>query len=226
MTVLKYFQQYQSHDRAFTLIEILITIFISTAVLGVLYISFFKVVDSRERVEQELDIIHESRVIFNRIRSDLANAFPRGNVAPVARDIIYPFFIGTVEGGNSAMMFTALTRDPLPGTRESDQSEIRYFVVEIQGTDLLALIRSENPWFGNQEGGIAYPISESVVHFELNFITEGFLMAENPEPILEWNATELGAYPRAVQVTVTLRDHNGENRTFSSMMNIPMSRGR
>ena len=223
MRVLRYSPQYRTHEKGFTLIEILITIFISSIVLGVLYTSFFQIINSRDKVEYQLEMLHESRVIFNRLRKDLANAFPRGDVVPGSQTDRYPYFTGTVIGDNNELTFSSLAKDPSPETRESDQVQVSYYLIEIQGTDLYALVRSENPWFGNPDGGIAYPISERVVSFRLNFITEEYLNAQNPEPIREWSASVLGAYPKAVEVAVTLRDDEGNDVTFDSMIFIPVS---
>lgn len=215
-------------DTGFTLIEILITIFISTLLLGVLYTSFFQIINARDKVEYELEMLHESRVIFNRLRKDLSNAFPRvtettGENFPDQQEEGYSYFTGTVIEDNNELTFSSLAKDPSPETVESDQVQISYYLVEIDGGDRYALVRSENPWFGNPDGGIAYPISERVVSFRLNFITEEYLNADNPEPIREWNASVLGAYPKAVEVEVVLVNDDGDNIAFNSMIHIPVS---
>lgn len=223
MRVLKYSRQYPTRKNGFTLIEILIAILISSVVLGVLYTSFFQIINARDKVEYELEMLHESRVIFNRLRKDLANAFPRGNVGLAAQSAGYQYFYSTVIGVNNELTFTSLAKDPSPDTNESDQVQVSYYMVEIQDSDLYALVRSENPWLGNEDGGIAYPISERVIAFQLNFITEAYLNAQNPEPIREWDSVALGAYPKAVEVAVTLRNDEGNNVTFNSMIFIPVS---
>lgn len=221
------------YSRGFTLIEILIAIFISTILLGVLYTSFFQIINARDKVEYELEMLHEARTIFNRIRKDLSNAFPRDVVIPEESsdgeqqiyEQQYSYFTGTVINDNNELTFSSLARDPSPETIESDQVQISYYLVEIDDSERerYALVRSENPWFGNQDGGIAYPISERVLSFRLNFITEEYLNAQNPEPIREWNAALLGAYPKAVEIEVTLINHEGESVTYNSMIYIPVS---
>lgn len=221
------------YNRGFTLIEILIAIFISTILLGVLYTSFFQIINARDKVEYELEMLHEARTIFNRIRKDLSNAFPRDVFIPEESsngeqqvyEQQYSYFTGTVINDNNELTFSSLARDPSPETIESDQVQISYYLVEIDDRRMerYALVRSENPWFGNQDGGIAYPISERVLSFRLNFITEEYLNAQNPEPIREWNAALLGAYPKAVEIEVTLINHEGESVTYNSMIHIPVS---
>lgn len=223
MRALKYFQQCRTDNKGFTLIEILIAIFISALILTALYTAFFQIINARDKAQFEMEMLQESRVIFNRLRNDLSNAYPRGSVSEVSQDNKNPYFKGTVIKDNSQLYFTSLAKDPAPGTNESDQVEIVYYLVPIRDSDLYALVRSENPWFGNQNGGVAYPISERVVSFKINFITDAYLNAQNPEPIREWDSSILGSYPRAVEVEVTLRDENGEDSTFRSMIYIPVS---
>jgi len=223
MRVSKYFQQSRTNNRGFTLIEILIAIFISALILTVLYTSFFQIINARDKVQYEMEMLQESRVIFSRLRNDLSNAYPRGSVSAVSQNNKNVYFKGTVVKDNSQLYFTSLAKDPAPDTNESDQVEIVYYLVPIRDSDLYALVRSENPWFGNQDGGVAYPISERVVSFKVNFITDEYLNAQNPEPIREWDSSLLGRYPRAAEVVVTLRGENGEDTTFTSMIYIPVS---
>lgn len=223
MRILKYFQRYQTANKGFTLIEILIAIFISALILTALYTAFFQIMNARDKAEYEMEMLQGSRAIFSRLRNDLSNAYPRGSVSAVTHDNNYLYFKGTVVNDNSQLYLTSLARDPDPGSNESDQVEVSYYLVPIQDSDLFALVRSENPWFGNQSGGVAYPISERVVSFKVNFITDQYLNAQNPEPIREWDSSLLGSYPRAVEVVVTLRDQDGEDTTFTSMIYIPVS---
>lgn len=69
-------RRYLTTDKGFTLIEVLLAVFIGSIVLTVLYASFFQINKAKARIEEELDLYHESRIIMSKITRDLATAFP------------------------------------------------------------------------------------------------------------------------------------------------------
>ncbi len=227
MTNLKSQPLYQT-DRGFTLLELLVAVFISALVLGLIATSFFQIINAKEKVEDQLELIHEARVIFSRIGKDLSSVYPRGKVANSAANYPYIYFLATNEEqtDNSRLEFSSFTRNPIEFNRESDQSEITYFLARIEDDDnydeenqVYALIRRENPWIGNDEGGTKYPISERVKSFKLTF--QNKKKSNDPlieeEDIKEWNAVQLGgALPRAVGVEVVLTDDEGLDHVFNT----------
>ncbi len=59
--------------------EVLLAIFIGSIVLTALYASFFQIIKAKERIEEELDLYHEARVVMAKVTKDLAMAYPRGS---------------------------------------------------------------------------------------------------------------------------------------------------
>ncbi len=235
MTNLKSQPLYQT-DRGFTLLELLVAVFISALVLGLIATSFFQIINAKEKVEDQLELIHEARVIFSRVGKDLSSVYPRGKVANSAASYPYIFFLATNEEqtDNSRLEFSSFTRNPIEFNRESDQSEITYFLARIEDDDnydednqVYALIRRENPWIGNDEGGTQYPISERVKSFKLTFLNKK--KSNDPlieeEDIKEWNAVQLGgALPRAVGVEVVLTDDEGLDHVFNTSIIMPIAK--
>ena len=214
-------RQYRTSDSGFTLIEVLLAIFIGAIVLTVLYTSFFQIVKAKERVEEELELYHEARVIMSKMTKDLVTAFPRGMVNSEESNITLPFFLGVKDGNYSSLSFTALSRTPGPDTKESDQTEISYFLEPIPNTDLFALMRKDNPTIDNEEGGIQYPISDRIAGFNLSYLTNTGTGNETGEFTDEWNSNETGSMPSAVNIELILRNPRGENITFSTLVVIP-----
>ena len=202
--------------------EVLLAIFIGSIVLTALYASFFQIIKAKERIEEELDLYHEARVVMAKITKDLAMAYPRGLVNSETTNITLPYFYGVVDGDFSNLIFTALSRNPAYGTRESDQTEISYYLLPVPDSDLFALMRRDNPTIENEQGGTQFPLSERVVGFRLTYFVGPNEFGEIPEPALEWNSNETLALPRAVNVEVVLRDPRGENMEFSSMITLPI----
>lgn len=227
--------QYQT-NRGFTLLELLVAVFISALVLTLISTSFFQIINAKEKVEDQLELIHEARVVFARIGKDLSSVYPRGRVANSALSYPYIYFLGTNEEqtDNSKLEFSSFSRNPIEFNRESDQSEIKYFLARIDDDEnydeenqLYALIRKENPWFGNDNGGTQYPISERVKRFKLTYRntkkTDDPLIEQ--EDIKEWNAVQLGgALPKAVAVELVLTDDEGIDHTFNTSIIMPIAK--
>lgn len=155
-------------DRGFTLVEVLVSIFIGAILMSVLYASFFQVIRAKDTAEAELEFYHEARVILSRLRGDLQSAYPEGKVysdgTAVQSQLPFSFFVGGVErDDNSWVMFTSFSHEPAidfpdsdtdepereePPLRESDRAGISYYLEPIPDTDLFRLMRKENPRFG------------------------------------------------------------------------------
>ncbi len=214
--------QFRTTDKGFTLIEVLLAIFIGSIVLTVLYASFFQINRAKDRIEEELELYHEARIIMSKITKDLATAFPRGLVNSQSTGITAPFFYGVEEGENSKLSFTSLSRTPTQDARESDQTEISYFLAPIEDSDLFALVRRDNPTFEPDTGGTQYAISERISGFSLTYLPE---IPENGEAqgySSEWNSSETLTLPAAVNVNIVLKSPRGEDIQFSTLVMIPI----
>ena len=104
-----YQQRSQTTNDGFTLIELLLAVFIASLVLVVLYASFFQILKAKDKVELELELYHEARVIFSKMTRDLVTAFPRGDVNSSETNT-YDYFFGTIEDEFSELRFTSLSR--------------------------------------------------------------------------------------------------------------------
>lgn len=214
-------RRYRTSEGGFTLLEVLIAIFIGAIVLTVLYTSFFQIVRAKDRIEEELELYHEARVIMSKMTKDLVTAFPRGLVNTDESNITLPYFLGVREGDYSSLSFTALSRKPSPNSKESDQTEISYYLEPIPDTDLFALMRRDNPTIENEEGGIEYPISERITGFNISYLTNPGQGDGTGEFTFEWNSNETGSMPVAVNIELVLRNPRGEDIAFSTLVVIP-----
>ncbi len=215
----KFQWHYLITERGFTLIEVLLAIFIGSIVLTVLYSSFFQIMKAKDVAESELDLYHEARVVFSKMTEDLESAYPRGEVFDNSQIPASSFFSGKKDGDNSTVTFTSLSRRPASNSMDSDQAEISYYLEPIPQSDLFYLIRAENPRIGTDSGGIIYPISESLVRFNLRYLTEN----DSEESFAdEFNSDRTGSLPKAVEVTLTMRSPRGEDVEFSTLILIPL----
>jgi len=238
MQNLKYLPQWRT-EKGFTLLEILVAIFITAIVTTILYGSLFQIIDTKEKVENELELLHEARMIFSRLSKDLRNTYPRGMVSGIATN--YPGFYFKGEKDftneeNSRLSLSSFTRGIAylsknsHFNRQSDQSEVRYFLEKLDNSNqLYALIRRENPWFGNEQGGTQYTISERVSRFRVTYIKGKELKNSAPtldvENIMEWNSSISGSsYPKAVEVELVLKNNLGKDQLFNTTIFLPITK--
>ncbi len=211
-------------NEGFTLIEVLIAIFIGSIVLTVLYVSFFQIIKAKERTEEELEFYHEANAIMSRITKDLASAHPIKRVNSQLDNANSQFFLAKREYGNSSLEFTSLSGNPSFNHRESDQTEISYFVKPLEDpADLFALVRGNKPVLG-VENNTQYTLSERIVRFDLAHP----LNPKDPRPdkfddkyLLEWDSSITSTLPKAVRVRLVMRDIRGEDVEFSSLVLMP-----
>jgi prepilin-type N-terminal cleavage/methylation domain-containing protein len=217
--IFKFQWHYLIIEKGFTLIEVLLAIFIGSIVLTVLYSSFFQIIKAKDVAESELDLYHEARVVFSKMTEDFESAYPRGEVFDNSLVSNSSFFSGTKDGDNSRVTLTSLSRQPALNSIDSDQAEISYYLEPVPQSDLFYLIREENPRIGTDSGGIKYPVSESLVRFNLRYMTEN----DSEESFVdEFNADQTGSLPKVVEVTLTMRSLRGEDVQFSTLILIPL----
>ena len=209
----------------FTLIEVLIAVAITVIVLTMLYSSFSQLITVKRRVETENELIQEANTILLKMRHDLVNAFPRGNINTATSSSTYPYFIGRLEGENSRIVFTSFAKDPTHYSTQSGQSEISYYLVPLrgEGENMFALMRKDNYWIGNDEAGAAYPISERVLSFRVNFLDGRSPVSANEQRVWAWDSSVMRGFPKAVQVQIVLVGNGGQEEAHSMIVAIPVA---
>ncbi|MCY4262111.1 MAG: prepilin-type N-terminal cleavage/methylation domain-containing protein [Candidatus Dadabacteria bacterium] len=207
----------------FTLIEVLIAVSITVIALTMLYGSFSQVVTAKRRVETDNELIQEANTILLKMRHDLVNAFPRGNInSRISSPTAYPSFRGWLEAENSRIVFTSFAGDPAHHSRQSGQSEISYYLVPLRD-GMSALVRKDNYWIGNDETGAVYPLSERVLGFRVNFLTGRPAASDNEQAVWQWDSTAMRGFPQAVQIRIVLSGDGGGEETHSMIVAIPVA---
>ena len=212
--------------RGFTLIEVLIAVAMTVIVLTMLYSSSSQLITAKRRVETENELIQEANTILLKMRHDLVNVFPRGSISSqTPSPSAYPYFTGRLEGKNSRIVFTSFSKDPTHYSTQSGQSEISYYVVPLrgEGENMFALMRKDNYWIGNDEAGAAYPISERVLSFRVNFLDGRSPASANEQRVWEWNSSVMRGSPKAVQIQIVLLGDGGQEEAHSMIVAIPVA---
>lgn len=234
---LKSHSQWQTTKSGFTLIEVMIALFIGSLIFGVLYASFFQIMKSKDIAESELELYHEARVIIAKITQDLNAAYPHGNLYLKKSNYISkdPYFESKTENENSWLKFTSLSRAPSYNRPDSDQAQIAYYTLELDEelrenseyadseTKLYSLYRSENPYMGGDEDGVAYSLSDRVVLFRLNYLNAQNIDVEESYVDI-WNSNENKGFPRAVDIYLVLRGPDQRDVEFRNLIYLQMSK--
>ena len=210
----------QTTSNGFTLIEVVLALFIGSLVLVTLYGSFFQIIKSKEIAESELELYHESRVIMARLSQDLASLYARGNVYNSESNYVFtiPVLEGYMEGDQSFVRFTSLSRHPGLNEKDSDQALITYYTVMDDETGLFKLYRSENPYFNDDSNVISYPVSENVILFRLNYLNG--VLIDDQSFTDSWNTNDQGKLPDLVELVLVLKSPRGEPVEFRTLIKL------
>ena len=166
------------NQKGFTLLEILIAIFILVIVLSTVFGSYTGVLRIVRETESQAEIYQMARIAFERILEDLGSAFVHENKAagPATSEDEALEFEGEdseIEG-NSADTLRFLSRShlvlgeqDLPG----GTAEISYYVGKDEDGEGLVLYRSDRPQteVAAEEGGGGLPLCENLVSVDFTY---------------------------------------------------------
>ncbi|MCF8127273.1 MAG: type II secretion system GspH family protein [Deltaproteobacteria bacterium] len=193
-------------SRGFTLLEILLAIFILTLVVSAVFGAFrgtFKVVTETETQEE---IYATARVALERMCEDLASAYGGSNQAEVKKTPGQPIFVGEDHQVNdqSADALYFLSRSHISfksGHQEGGAAEIGYYTQYHEKTQRLSLYRSdtldylESPEDG--QGGLL--LCEGLKWLDFIYYDK------NGDPHKTWEGKESdsnGALPSRVEISI------------------------
>jgi len=230
----------------FTLFEVMVAIAILGMVVGLIYGSFATTARSKEEIEIGNDIYHEARWALDKLEPDLASAYGTSN--PNSQAVFLSLNHTGASGAPQDYLhfstFSHVKFNPL--SRESDQANIKYFVMTNPETGVPTLYRWEDasmtpqddisgtdPSSWNGEGQV-FELAEGVLAFDLRF-WDGYDWTE------EWDSRELTAedevsetiesydeemtntLPMAVDVALVMAGPDGEELLFHTKMRLLLS---
>ena len=168
----------------FTLIEVLVSVFIVGMIMLLVWTTTNQTLDSKERVEFRDMIYQNGRVALQKLTDDLTMAFllkkPPMMTGITPRPIT--FFIGEDEGEKDKLRFTSFSHRRLfLGAKQSDQCKVSYEVVPAPDEyEVFNLVRREVPYLDAETTveGETYVIAENISSFEL----EDYAKMSGPSP--------------------------------------------
>jgi len=216
----------------FTLLEVLVALAILGVLLSSVYSTFFFALRTMKVSREQDDVFQVARVLMERITNDVTMARFRG---PYIAGHSTEAFIG--RNGTS----DGFARDRLDlttashiffhdGRPESDMVEVGYYIDDSY-PDRTFLVRREDPLPDEnlRHGGTLRILADNVVGLNFRYRERGpqpFERVrgqewEEPEWHDTWDASKVTpeqCLPELVEVTLTLRDQDGRNRTFTTIV--------
>lgn len=199
--------------RAFTLLEVLISMALLGTVLMSLYKAYTSQVDAIQTAQHMSLVRQKARVVLERMSRDLESAY----LATSGLSAAELGFVGEEgrepQGDADRLDFTTLTHLPLtPGAVCTDLCEVGYSLEEGEEGEDLVLIRRDDPYPDGKlrEGGRSQEICRGVTGLGLVYYDR--LGREHKE----WNtlSQQDQGLPHLVRIRFSLRDGLGKEHRF------------
>jgi general secretion pathway protein J len=195
-----------SDPGGFTLLEVLVALFLLVILTGALYGTYFAITKSRDRAEAGMESLRDARATLDLVRREIGSAFYNRN----NRRLHFVVEDRDIFGKPSSILdFTTLTR-PLSGSvPTSDVIAVGYRPGEKDGRLLLA--RDERDTHVDVKPA-PYPLIEEL---------QGFLVEcyDGNTWVKSWDTALNNGLPRAVRITLTIRV--GEKSSNFSIIAVP-----
>ncbi|MBI5048566.1 MAG: prepilin-type N-terminal cleavage/methylation domain-containing protein [Deltaproteobacteria bacterium] len=202
------FQISNSANNGFTLLELLIAVSIMSVVLTALYGSFFSVLSSQEKIENELERTREIRRFLDIFSLEIQSSFFKDNNS---RTIFAGGKKGSYNKPFSEVLFTAFTYPLIRGGYPvSDLLAVQYSVQENTDEVLTLYKKTWNPYTGDGKDGLSAEVVEGVEGFEVSYFN-------GKDWAKTWDSSLEKKLPEAVRVVIAVKDR-GEVREFSTIV--------
>jgi prepilin-type N-terminal cleavage/methylation domain-containing protein len=192
----------------FTLLEVILSIALSSLLLLTVYFTYFGINRSIDAVSERQEVLEAGRILQELIKQDL-----RGIVPPPKSQFISK--IENKEEENPSHRIDFITTSVM-GDNTFGLSVVGYFICNIPDKKEKVLVRRESKDIKNDllEGGINYELSKMITSFKLSFYN-------GEDWVDEWDSRALGKMPKQVRIMITIKDEKGFSKEFISDEVIP-----
>ncbi len=196
--------------KGFTLLELLISLSIFTLVGLATVRQIQQIQNTKESAFESIDEFNDARAALNLMRSDLSQAFHMllddlgaQTKTSVTRGeaVAHTIF----DGRRKELVFTSLShRNYYANRRESEQTEISYFLYTHPGKKLPSLMKRESEFIDEKpfDGGPLYRLLDNVQELEFSYYDE-----KMDRWVSDWNSdggNYLDKFPQAVKIKLTI----------------------
>lgn len=179
-----------AENKGFTLIEVLVAMMITAIVLTSIYGIFSGISSARERIESDGGAYHQARVLFARLGREIRSTYAGGGGI---------FIGGRDEDDRPFLEMTTTVSSPVGGT-VTGLARVRYELrddpEDIGGPDVL-MRRETSPLHIERGEAAEYRLAGDILGL-------GFRFYDGREWRDEWNAGNLNALPRMIEISLVL----------------------
>jgi len=187
--------------RGFTLVEVMVALAIMVGVGVTLWRSMSMSFEVKQRVGETIDRYHEGRQVMQRMTRELRMAFLHAPVDPNQSDE-GPTLQTQFKGEEDALFFASTSHLRLQAqARESDQTEVAYFIKE------RTLYRRESKRLDDKpdRGGAIWPVIEGVKSLQFEYWDDAKEVASDAwKRAWDTDGEEKDLLPARVRITLLL----------------------
>jgi len=207
-------------SNGFTLVEIIVAVTITVAILAIVYTTYSTALNSMENIRKRINVYGTARPVLDQMTRDISCAYFNADDERTA-------FVGTPDTLDFiTLAHSRSSRDD----KESDISEVGYFINT--ETDTPLLMRRESTYLDGEplSGGDVSVIADNVTAVSFQYYGEDgwtdsweALGEEDGGEGSGGEADEEEAFlPRAVSITLNITDGGEETWVFSTDTTIPL----
>jgi type II secretion system protein J len=206
------------NTKGFTLLELLLSLAIFTLIGLATVRQIQQIQNTKTTALEEMDLYNDVRAAISLIRNDLSQAFHIAidDIGPNARALVArnEAIAHTVfDGRPRELIFTTLAhRNYYAGRRESEQTEVSYFLFNRPGAKLPSLMKRESEIIDDDvfQGGALYLLVDNVQELEFLYWDE-----RTEKWVTDWNSDSGGYFDRfPLQVKLKIAVAGKQGRPF------------
>ena len=214
----------------FTLLELIVSIAIFAIISSFVYGAYTGIDFTTSKVQKKIEFYQKARLILDRISNELEQA-----ATPPTSDATVNYFIGTSDmtpDGKNADTLEFISRVNTSYVKESNKPSLTriYYSLEVvsdseEKEDYFSLVRKEDPFFYRQDEMPEYGSELKGVEFLAHCEGINFEYYSGDAWLEDWDDQEtppqMGKTPKAVRITLTLKDDEGQNRDLTTTVHLP-----
>jgi len=217
----------------FTLLELIVSIAIFAIISSFVYGAYTGIDFTTSKVQKKIEFYQKARLILDRISSEIEQAAtsPTSDVIPTVN-----YFVGTNDttpDGKNADTLEFISRVNTIYVKESNKPSLTriYYSLEVvsdseEKEDYYSLVRKEDPFFYRQDEMPEYGSELKGVEFLAHCEGINFEYYSGDAWLDDWDdqdetQPQMGKTLKAVRITLTLKDDEGQNRDLTTTVYLP-----
>ena len=188
-------------NSGFTIIEIVIAVAISAALLTAVYYTYFNINRFIDATTEDQDALETGRILSELIKKDIRGISPNYSVLVGKNQVVDGFSLGQIE---------FVTSSGLP-TDKLKLRRIEYALITTEEGDKVFIKKESTDLKDPIDSSLSAPQV-----FEVSRIVKGFQLQfyNGTDWVDIWDASTTGSLPTQIKVTIDVTDAKGDDKKF------------